>query len=153
MTLSDLIIEHGRWWPGQSVKEVLGLVVECAELNALRDELVELRRLREAAVKHAALLKASETNWPGTTFTQPATTERPELHVQWKGTEVCADFHCSCGADGHIDDAMFCYTIRCGRCGKAWDVPTSLALTPSTETLPHVEVEPDDPRDTDWSRQ
>lgn len=45
MTLADLIIEHGRWWPGQSVKELLGKVVDCHELNQLRDELIEMRAI------------------------------------------------------------------------------------------------------------
>lgn len=79
-------------------------------------------------------------------------TTKPELFVQWKGTEVCGDFFCRCGAKSHIH-ADFCYTIRCGRCGQVWEVPTVLALTPVDEDEPNVVAEPDDPRDTDWSRR
>ncbi len=42
-TLADLIVGHGRWWPGQSAQEVLHQIVNTDQLNALRDELVELR--------------------------------------------------------------------------------------------------------------
>lgn len=40
--------------------------------------------------------------------------------IQWKGTEVCMDIHCECGADLHID-AEFCYHIKCVRCGAIYE--------------------------------
>lgn len=37
--------------------------------------------------------------------------------IQWKGTDVCMDFTCSCGHHGHIDND-FVYIIQCSACGN-----------------------------------
>lgn len=29
--------------------------------------------------------------------------ENPYAFIQWKGTDVCMDFHCECGAHCHFD--------------------------------------------------
>ena len=42
--------------------------------------------------------------------------------IQWKGTDVCMDFTCECGAGCHID-AEFCYYVRCRKCGATWKMP------------------------------
>jgi len=47
--------------------------------------------------------------------------DKPHGWVQWKGTNVCMDFHCDCGAVGHVD-GLFAYHIKCGACGKVWEV-------------------------------
>lgn len=60
---------------------------------------------------------------PGYAFGQPA----PSAFVQWKGTEVCADIHCTCGHHSHIDD-MFAYNVRCPACSKLWEMPHNLPL-------------------------
>lgn len=39
----------------------------------------------------------------------------PSGWIQWKGTDVCADIHCDCGAHYHID-ASFAYYVRCPAC-------------------------------------
>lgn len=39
----------------------------------------------------------------------------PYGSIQWKGTDVCLDFYCECGAHGHVD-ADFAYYVECGRC-------------------------------------
>lgn len=52
----------------------------------------------------------------------------PSVWVQWKGTTLCADFRCTCGGRGHVDDG-FAYAIRCGHCGQAWVLPQTLTLT------------------------
>lgn len=62
-------------------------------------------------------------------------TTSPHVWVQYKGTQLCADFHCSCGARGHIDDG-FAYTAECGACGQVWVLPM---------TLPLIRVEDADP--------
>lgn len=36
----------------------------------------------------------------------------PHGWIQWKGTSVCMDVHCACGAHGHVD-ADFAYTLKC----------------------------------------
>ena len=43
----------------------------------------------------------------------------PHCWIQWKGTDVCMDFHCSCGHHGHVD-AEFAYFVRCSACKKLW---------------------------------
>jgi hypothetical protein len=39
--------------------------------------------------------------------------------IQWKGTDVCMDVHCKCGAHLHID-GYFAYTVKCAHCGTAY---------------------------------
>ena len=52
--------------------------------------------------------------------------EGPHAWIQWRGTNVCMDVHCSCGEHGHVD-ADFAYFYRCS-CGKLWAVGRSLHL-------------------------
>ena len=40
---------------------------------------------------------------------------KPHGWVQWKGTEVCMDFHCKCGSMSHIDTS-FAYFVKCPYC-------------------------------------
>jgi hypothetical protein len=68
------------------------------------------------------------TDVPGYAYGQPA----PYAFVQWKGTDVCADIHCTCGHHSHID-AEFAYNVRCPGCGKLWEMPYSLALREGVE--------------------
>ncbi len=42
-----------------------------------------------------------------------------EMFIQWKGTDVCLDFYCPCGAHGHFD-GDFAYNVRCPNCGSAF---------------------------------
>ncbi|MAL39225.1 MAG: hypothetical protein CMO04_05000 [Thalassospira sp.] len=49
-----------------------------------------------------------------------------ECHIQWKGTDLCADFRCECGETHHID-AMFVYAIKC-TCGSVWQMPHTVKL-------------------------
>lgn len=51
----------------------------------------------------------------------------PHGWIQWKGTEVCMDVHCSCGELTHVD-ATFAYRIRCGACGRLWAVCSNVLL-------------------------
>lgn len=50
------------------------------------------------------------------------------VYVQYKGTDICLDFTCSCGAGGHFD-GYHAYSVTCGSCGQVWLLPQSLALT------------------------
>jgi hypothetical protein len=43
----------------------------------------------------------------------------PHTYIQWKGTDVCMDVHCSCGKRSHVD-AEFAYHIRCPHCRQLW---------------------------------
>lgn len=48
--------------------------------------------------------------------------EEPSAYIQWKGTEVCMDFHCLCGAFCHLD-AEFAYVVQCPHCKRMWEMP------------------------------
>ena len=45
--------------------------------------------------------------------------EGPHGWIPWKGTDVCMDVHCVCGALCHID-AAFAYHVECGACGRIY---------------------------------
>lgn len=53
--------------------------------------------------------------------------------VQWKGTDVCMDVRCECGELTHVD-AMFCYFLKCGNCGRKFLVGAHVTLYPLNET-------------------
>lgn len=54
---------------------------------------------------------------------------RPHIWVQWKGTDVCADIHCSCGEISHFDGDFF-YFFKCPACGQHWQVGANVAIYP-----------------------
>ena len=54
---------------------------------------------------------------------------KPHIWVQWKGTDVCADVHCSCGEMSHFDGDFF-YFFRCPHCGQHWEVGTHVSIYP-----------------------
>jgi len=54
--------------------------------------------------------------------------------IQWKGTGVCMDTHCSCGYHGHVD-ADFFYFYECPKCRKKYAVGQTVKLIPLTEDL------------------
>lgn len=75
--------------------------------------------------------------------------ERPGVFLQWKGTDVCLDLHCTCSEDGigHFD-GYFAYFVRCGDCGKVWKLPTEVRLVePTSDELAAatpVDAQPDE---------
>jgi hypothetical protein len=71
----------------------------------------------------------------------PDAGEPPNIWIQWKGTELCADFRCRCGQRGHIDDG-FCYAIRCESCGQVYVLPRTVELIPNEDST-DVYVEDD----------
>ena len=79
-----------------------------AENKALREELLGRERPNRYAPDYSPI-------------------EGTNAFIQWKGTEVCCDFRCECGAEGHID-AMFVYAVACPKCGKTWQMPHSVSL-------------------------
>jgi len=48
--------------------------------------------------------------------------EQPHAFIQWKGTDVCMDFHCECGAHCHFD-GYFAYALKCPHCNAVWEMP------------------------------
>ena len=51
----------------------------------------------------------------------------PHVWIQWKGTDVCADIHCECGAHLH-HDGDFMYFVQCPYCEQIWEVGTHVKL-------------------------
>ena len=47
--------------------------------------------------------------------------------INWKGTDVCMDVVCKCGAIGHID-AEFTYNVKCGACGAVYECDPHVQL-------------------------
>lgn len=45
--------------------------------------------------------------------------KKPYGWIQWKGTSVCVDIHCSCGCTSHFD-GEFMYYIKCPSCKSIW---------------------------------
>ena len=45
---------------------------------------------------------------------------QPHGWVQWKGTNVCMDLHCECGASSHVD-GWFAYCVQCPHCNRVYD--------------------------------
>jgi hypothetical protein len=71
--------------------------------------------------------------------------------IQWKGTNVCMDVHCKCGAHGHID-AEFAYFIKCAHCGRIYATGQNIKLIELTtpEQIAYgTEREPVESRDDD----
>ena len=52
-------------------------------------------------------------------------TPRPYAFIQWKGTDVCMDFHCECGAHLHFD-GYFAYHVECPYCQALYQMPSNL---------------------------
>lgn len=44
---------------------------------------------------------------------------KPHGWIQWKGTEVCIDLHCKCGAHCHFDGG-FLYHWKCPHCSAVY---------------------------------
>lgn len=60
--------------------------------------------------------------------------------IQWKGTNVCIDLYCTCGAHSHVD-ADFFYHFRCHACGACYAVGSVVKLIPLTsEQATYVET-------------
>lgn len=65
---------------------------------------------------------------------QPDTDGSPHLWVQFKGTDLCADFHCACGYHGHLD-VDFAYTVGCPECGRVYECSGHVELHDITGNL------------------
>lgn len=62
----------------------------------------------------------SSARWNRMEATKPPE-DVAQAWIQWKGTDVCMDVHCSCGVRGHID-ADFAYRYKCLACKKLFDI-------------------------------
>lgn len=59
---------------------------------------------------------------------------KPHGYIQWKGTDVCIDIHCSCGESSHYD-GDFMYQIECPHCNKVWECNGYILLEEPSEDL------------------
>lgn len=64
-------------------------------------------------------------------FTRPEGSEA-DVFIQWKGTEVCMDFTCPCGAEGHVD-ASFAYFVHCPSCDTVFELGTQVIVKRNDE--------------------
>lgn len=60
--------------------------------------------------------------------------------IQWKGTDVCMDIHCKCGALAHID-ADFAYHVKCTYCGTVYFINGHVELIELEEEPENCVVE------------
>lgn len=81
------------------------------------------RRLDQIAQREVKMDDERERIGLGLEPTPPV----PHAFIQWKGTNVCADLWCICGAQGHIDDE-FMYFVRCIACGRVYRVGCHVTL-------------------------
>lgn len=61
--------------------------------------------------------------------------KEPHGWIQWKGTNVCMDVHCSCGVMSHVD-AEFAYFVRCPVCKQVFEVDGTVKLAPKNTHAP-----------------
>lgn len=57
--------------------------------------------------------------WKDEVWKRQTVPDGPNGWIQWKGTDVCMDVHCVCGAHGHVDTG-FAYYLLCTGCGRAY---------------------------------
>lgn len=82
-------------------------------------------------------------------FNSEAEQPTPNAFVQWKGTDVCMDFWCDCGAQCHFD-GYFAYVVKCPHCSALWQMPSHIYPRKVDEKtyLGHIEMakemEPDE---------
>jgi len=64
-------------------------------------------------------------------FTRPDGSDLT-MFIQWKGTDLCANFHCDCGYSGHVD-GDFAYFVECGGCGAVYELGTQVIARRTTD--------------------
>ena len=47
--------------------------------------------------------------------------------IQWKGTDICMDFHCKCGHHNHYD-GYFAYFVQCFNCKQIYKMVESIEM-------------------------
>lgn len=55
-----------------------------------------------------------------------------EIFIQWKGSNICLDFHCPCqpkdAAYSSHYDGDFAYAVKCPKCGAIWQLGTQVIV-------------------------
>lgn len=73
----------------------------------------------------------ARTQWKPTRTEEPYGLDTPFGAIQWKGTTACIDYHCRCGARGHVD-VEFAYNAKCVKCGRVYRVAQYVELVELT---------------------
>lgn len=77
-------------------------------------------------------------------------TPRPYAYIQWKGTEICADYYCVCGKQFHID-AEFAYYVQCHHCQRRYEVSSHIELREMAQSEePDADCKVDEDADIEW---
>lgn len=74
-------------------------------------------------------------------FTTPNGSDA-RMFIQWKGTDVCLDFYCPCGAHCHFD-GDFAYELRCPHCLSVFEMGTQV-IARRVEGTRAKDMEPDE---------
>lgn len=75
----------------------------------------------------------------------------PNVFIQWKGTDICADVHCGCGESFHLCGEMFVYAIQCPYCDAVWHwAQETFPLLPGTTKYGHEPVRGE--KDIEWGQ-
>lgn len=53
--------------------------------------------------------------------------DKPHGWIQWKGTDVCIDLHCTCGEHLYFD-GFFLYYFTCPYCDRLWEMGTYILM-------------------------
>ena len=69
---------------------------------------------------------------PGEVLTDKYIKSGPHAWIQWKGTSVCADVHCTCGHQDHVDEDFF-YSWKCPECRAEYSVSGYVVLVRENE--------------------
>lgn len=57
---------------------------------------------------------------------------RPTNNVQWKGTDLCMDLYCDCGAASHVD-GYFARYVQCPCCEAIYELPHNVPMKKVTK--------------------
>ena len=79
-------------------------------------------------------------------YTNHGETPAPYGWLQWKGTDVCMDFHCKCGEQTHLD-TDFTYLIQCGKCKRVY-WPNAHVTMLELEGQDRIDALESDPKET-----
>ena len=100
-------------------------------VNNLFTELDQALQLQQTGVMRSALNQEEAFK----IFTQH---NKYDGFIQWKGTDVCMDFHCECGHHNHYDD-YFAYVIKCSECGNLYAPSSNVEMIRVKESHSFIE--------------